>query len=196
MRLTCSRNSAGNWPSVTRASRATTSVCSVRRLPSVSIAPSSARSAATPPPAVTCKPTVLSPMASASTPPDLSAAGGLQRGNAQRKTGRLQFRRRQNLFQRRDVRVREWPPSRTSFLAAGQRAARVADLQRRRVGVKPFLGFQLQQARGVGLRQRRQFGLRRQHPFQRQADDAVALAHAGGVELVADFAARRVPARR
>ena len=81
------------------------------------------------------------------------------------------------------------PASITCCLPAGQRTARIGQPQRRHVGGKTALRFQLQQARGVRLRQRRQFRVRRQHPFQRHADDAVAFAHAGGVELIADFAA-------
>ena len=65
--FTLSRNPAGNWPSVMRASRATRSGCNARRPPSFSIAPSNARNAATPP-QVICNDTVLSPIASASTP--------------------------------------------------------------------------------------------------------------------------------
>ena len=81
------------------------------------------------------------------------------------------------------------PASKTCFLSARQRAARTGELQRRHIGGKTALGLQLQQARGVGFRQRRQFRVRRQNPFQRHAEDAMALAHAGGVKLVADFAA-------
>ena len=74
MLFTASRNSAGNWPSVMRVSRATTSACSVRRPASSSTVPSSDRKATTPPPAVTCNATFFSPITSASTP-DFSAAG-------------------------------------------------------------------------------------------------------------------------
>ena len=75
MRLTASRSSAGSWPSVMRVSRATRSGSSAGLPVGFSIAPSSERNAATPPPQVICSDTVLSPIASASTPLDFSAAG-------------------------------------------------------------------------------------------------------------------------
>ena len=75
MRFTASRSPPGNWPSVMRTSRATTSICSERRPAASSTAPSSDRKATTPPPAEICKPTLLSPIASASAPPDFSLPG-------------------------------------------------------------------------------------------------------------------------
>ena len=159
------------------------------------MAPSSARKAATPPPQVICSDTWLSPMASASTPLEFSAAGGCKAASPEREADRFQFRRRQNLFQRREVGVGNARQGHVLF-AGGQRTARIRQPQRCHVAGETALRFQLQQARGVRLRQRRQFRVRRQHPLQRHADDAVAFAHAGGVEVIANLAADEFRRRR
>ena len=131
---------------------------------------------------------MLSPTASASTPLDFSAAGGCNAASSEREADRFQFRRRQDIFQR--ARCARWEFPRAKYVVCPPPADSAnCQLQRRNVGWKTALGLQLQQARGVGFRQRRQFRVRRQHPFQRHAEDAMALAHAGGVELVADFTA-------
>ena len=92
------------------------------------------------------------------------------------------------MFERTDVGVGN-TREQDKFLVAGQRTARIGNLQFRRVGVKPFFRLHLQQALRVRFGQRRQFRLRRQDPFQRHANDAIAFAHARRVQLIADFAA-------
>ena len=72
-------------------------------------------------------------------------------------------------------------------LFAGRLGAGSRHPQRGHVAGKLAFGFDLQETVHVAFRQRRQFGAHGQRPLQRQADDAMALAHTGGVEVIADF---------
>ena len=120
MRFTASLNSPGNWPSVMRDSRATKSGCNARRAPSFSIAPSSARSAATPPPQVICSDTVLSPTASASTPSEFFAAGGCNAASPSAKRTGFNFAAARTCS-RVAMCALEMPASRTCFVSVASR---------------------------------------------------------------------------
>ena len=91
------------------------------------------------------------------------------------------------MFQRRKLAVGN-SRERHILFSSGQYAARIGHPQSCQVAWKTAFGLHLQQARGVRHRQLRQFCLTRQCPLQRDTHDAIALAHACGVKLVADFA--------
>ena len=61
-------------------------------------------------------------------------------------------------------------------------------VQRLHVAREAPLSLDLQKARHVRLRQIRHFDMRRQSPLQRQANDALPLAHTAGVQVVANLA--------
>ena len=61
-------------------------------------------------------------------------------------------------------------------------------MQRRHIGSKTAFGFDLQKAGHVGFRQVGHLRMGRERPFQRQAYNAMALADAGGVQMVANLA--------
>ena len=65
------------------------------------------------------------------------------------------------------------------------------DVQRLHVAGKAALRLDLQEAGDVRLGQLGHFDVRRQRPLQRQAHDALALAHPDGVEVVANLPANQ-----
>ena len=81
------------------------------------------------------------------------------------------------------------PTSVACCLPDGGMGAGSDDVQRLHVAREAALSFDLQKARHVRLGQLGHFDVRRQRPLQRQAHDALALAHADGVEVVANLPA-------
>ena len=112
---------------------------------------------------------------------------GLQGRDAQGKAQRLQLRRPQRLLQQPQMILRNTYQDGVLLARRGP-TARTGYVQSLDVVGKSALRFNLQETGNVALGQVGHVGVHDQYPLERQTDDALALMHALGEEMIAKLA--------